>query len=410
MSNFKKVFLGNSPQLDAFGRLRVSSPQTLFDGSHEYVIGPECWEQQVNGAGTISFNANGAKAVLANGGGTIGDYAKLQTREYWRYQPGKSQFVLCTLVAGTPTANVEKIIGYGDERNGVFLVQDGTNGWMVRIRSYVTGSAVDTDIAQADWSEDKLNGLTPSGIDIDPTLIQIFWLDLEWLAAGTVRFGFVIDGEFVVAHKQNHANQIDTVYMSTANLPFHAQILNTGAASADSFDQICVSVMSEGGLDLGRLRPYGWRRAAAVSAGTGGAFGIGLRLAATYGGVPNHSIAFPTGIAVTNTGNAGVAWELWGGYDFSITPAPSAWAAVGNTSKCEYIVGSPGSWANGRILDFGFVTASGVQKGEVTQNIRARVPLTNSIDHSTPTEVALILTSLTGTQSCYCGILWDEFG
>jgi hypothetical protein len=69
---------------------------------------------------------------------------------------------------------------------------------------------------------------------------------------GNVRTGFVINGEFIVCHTFQHANQPGntTVYMTTATLNPRYEITNTGATSGVStMKQICSTVISEGGYN-----------------------------------------------------------------------------------------------------------------------------------------------------------------
>jgi hypothetical protein len=68
---------------------------------------------------------------------------------------------------------------------------------------------------------------------------------------GNVRAGFVINGQFIVCHTFQHANQAGNirVYMTTATLNPRYEITNTGATSgATTMKQICSTVISEGGF------------------------------------------------------------------------------------------------------------------------------------------------------------------
>lgn len=75
--------------------------------------------------------------------------------------------------------------------------------------------------------------------------------EYEWLGVGCVRVGFANEnGNFHIAHIFNHANVLDSVYMTTASLPVRYEILNTGiTTSASTMKQICVSVQSNGGYE-----------------------------------------------------------------------------------------------------------------------------------------------------------------
>jgi len=74
-------------------------------------------------------------------------------------------------------------------------------------------------------------------------------MDFEWLGVGSVRCGFIIDGQYIVCHTFNTANTYGTtVYMTTAILPVRYEITSTAAVAA-SLTQICCSVVSEGGFE-----------------------------------------------------------------------------------------------------------------------------------------------------------------
>ena len=52
------MFLGDSPAVDSFGRLRVSMPTYVFDGQLTYDLAPLIYEQSTTGSGaTITLNA-----------------------------------------------------------------------------------------------------------------------------------------------------------------------------------------------------------------------------------------------------------------------------------------------------------------------------------------------------------------
>ena len=51
------ISYANSPNIDAFGRLRVSTPFTLFDSSHRFDDN-DLWATSTATGGTAVFNAN----------------------------------------------------------------------------------------------------------------------------------------------------------------------------------------------------------------------------------------------------------------------------------------------------------------------------------------------------------------
>ncbi len=228
---------------DAFGRLRVSNPYTLFDGGLRYFDNTYKWDQVDTGAVSSSFLPNESSILMnATGAGS----AIRQTKQVFSYQPGKSLLVLLTFVMNTPTAGVTQRAGYFGAENGVYFEVAGTTKNLV-IRKYTSGSVDDTTekFAQASWNGDKLDGTGASGITLDVTKAQIFWTDIEWLGVGTVRCGFVVNGQFIVCHSFHHANILNKVYMTSATLPLRYELISTGPAA--TMRAICSTVMSEGG-------------------------------------------------------------------------------------------------------------------------------------------------------------------
>ena len=231
--------------LDAFGRARFSQPYTLFDSQNRYAKNDLFSESTATG-GNVSYDAN-ASTVELNVTATNGSEVVRQTYRSFSYQPGKGLLVMNTFVMPTANANQRIRIGYFNTENGVFLEREGTAVYITR-RTYVTGTAIDTRVAQADWNGDKLNGTGASGYTLDLTKAQIFWEDFEWLGVGSVRCGFVINGETIICHTFQNANNLNTVYMTTAILPVRYEIENTGTSSA-TLKQICSTVISEGGYE-----------------------------------------------------------------------------------------------------------------------------------------------------------------
>jgi hypothetical protein len=238
--------------LDAFGRLRVSEPYTLFDSQNLYIDGDQ-FSNITSNSGSVTYvpaeSSFNLAVTTANGSSVI-----RQARTTQAYQPGKSLLTMNTFAMAELTAGCRQRIGYFTSANGVYFEADGATLYLV-IRSSASGALVEERIAQADWNTNTLKAATspnPSGYILDPTLVQIFWNDIEWLGVGTVRAGFVINGEFVVCHRFNHANQTGNtrVYMTTATLNPRYEITNTaGIAGARTLKQICSTVISEGGYN-----------------------------------------------------------------------------------------------------------------------------------------------------------------
>ena len=233
-------------ETDAFGRLRVGNPFTLFDSQNRYQKDNQFDESTVNGA-SITYDAN-TSTVLMSADTTSGSKAVRQTYRVFPYQPGKSLLVLATFVMAAGQTNLRQRVGYFNTDNGVFFQKTNSTNQFV-LRSNVTGTPSDTrTVDQADWNGDKLDGTGDSGITLDTTKAQILFMDFEWLGVGSVRCGFVIDGQFIICHTFQNANSISNVYMTTAILPVRYEIEATAAiATGATMKQICSTVISEGG-------------------------------------------------------------------------------------------------------------------------------------------------------------------
>lgn len=281
-------------QLDAFGRHRVSNPYTLFDSQNRYVADSQFSSSTATG-GTATHVANTASVNMAVTTSSGSEVIR-QSKRVFAYQPGKSLLVLATFVMATPKTNLRQRVGYFNENNGIIFQVDNTTKSFI-IRTYTGGSASDArKIDQANWNGDKLDGTGPSGITLDVEKTQIFFTDMEWLGVGTVRVGFIINGQYIVCHTFDNANLQTNVYMQTALLPVRYEITNTGAiASSSTMKQICSSVISEGGY--GELsRTYVARRAVKVNIGTTIYPIVSIRLNASYLGaivIPSNIQFFP---------------------------------------------------------------------------------------------------------------------
>jgi len=235
-----EISFANTPNIDAFGRLRVSQPFTLFDSNHRFDDN-ELWSTATATSGTATFNSAQGLVDLAVTAASGSEVVR-ETTKVFAYQPGKSLLILSTFVMSAAKTNLRQRIGYYGAANGYYLEQNGTTVSFVE-RTSVSGALVNTAIAKASWNVDKMDGTGPSGITLDLTKAQILFMDLEWLGVGTVRMGFVIDGNFYVCHKFHHANLIASTYITTASLPIRYEITNTGATSgASTLKQICSSV------------------------------------------------------------------------------------------------------------------------------------------------------------------------
>lgn len=335
--------------VDAFGRLRSSQPVTIFDSQNRYQQN-SYFDTALTGGGTTTYLTN-ESTVRFDVGTASGDSVVRQTFRTFIYQPGKSLLTMSTLVMNTPKVNLRQRVGFFSTQNGVYLEQDGLTTYMV-LRSYVTGSVVNTRIAQADWNGDKLNGTGDSGVTLDVSKSQIFWQDFEWLGVGNVRCGFIIDGTFIVAHTFKNANSIPNVYMTTAILPIRYELENTGVtASSSLLKQICSTVISEGGYEKKVLLNTAAMTAVNGSVSTSYVPLVSIRLATGRGG----AVVIPDGYSILPISTASTTFQAVLVKNPTLT-GPTSWGAT-TSNNVQYDVASTG-FTGGTIVESVFVVAS----------------------------------------------------
>jgi hypothetical protein len=295
-------------------------------------------------------------------------------------------------------------VGYYGAENGYYLEQNDSTVSFVE-RTSVSGALVNTPIAQASWNVDPMNGTGPSGITLDLTKAQILFMDLEWLGVGTVRIGFVIDGNFYVCHKFQHANIISSTYITTASLPLRYEITNTGATSgASTLKQICSTVLSEGGYELtGLQQAIGIPINSPRTLGTAGTFYpvISLRLKTTR----LDGIAILSALSAMPITTGHYNWQLIA----TGTTTGGTWVSAGTNSSVEYnITGT--TFAGGRILASGFFNASnqGSSQIDLLKEALFKFQLERNGLTATPFELTLVIASDSASDTVVASLDWEE--
>ena len=303
----------NAATSDAFGRLRIAEPVTLFDSKQLHDNLPLMYDdQEVSGGGTSSTHSTARASTTIGVSATTAGKRVRQTFRRFNYQPGKSQLIFLTAVMGGQGDGIRAEIGIMDDNNGLyFWSEGGVIG--VDIRSKVSGSVVDTETPQSAWHEDRMNGAgdsgrNPSAYKINPDKAQILVIDYEWLGVGTVRFGFVINGEIIYVHKQHHANLSTGVYMSTPNLPIRYSIANDGTGAAATLEHICTTVIAEGGMQEVGKQIYVSTQGVHLDANAADSLyaAIGVRLKSTH----LDSSIFLDNVSMMSEGNQDFEWVI----------------------------------------------------------------------------------------------------
>ena len=276
------------------------------------------------------------------------------------------------------TSNVRKRIGLFDAENGFFFEQDGTNIKVVR-RTKTSGTVVDNVINQADWNLDKLDGTGASGITLDSSKDNLYILDYQWLGAGRIRFGFDFGGQISYFHEIKHANANTVPFTVTGDLPFRAEIFNTGTAAAETtFDFTCMAIASEGGFNpLGTPIAVQNTTRRTVTAANGPFPIISIRPRTTFNGITNRGIVIPKSYTLMSE-DATVRYQII--LNGSLTGA--AWVDANTThSILEYDI-SATAISGGLPIDSGFITGLKDKKesGNVNEELMSKLVLTNHLE------------------------------
>lgn len=260
--NFSEEFA-----LDAFGKLRVTTPTTLLDirfpsqsnGTTNFLNNTLLVCSNVSGSYSAS-QSNSQLVITGNGNG----WYISQSRKFCSYQPGKSLlFMASGIICPSNSTFTTYIPGYtgriGYYSNNVFI--SGTsytvpyNGLYYEYGSSgisicLANNGVITTYPQSSWNLDTMNGLGPSGLNLDFKNTQLFVMDLEWLGVGRVRFGFYAYGKIQYCHQITNINALKNPYTGNINLPIRYELIGTGSPATQAYMlQICATVISEGGYN-----------------------------------------------------------------------------------------------------------------------------------------------------------------
>ena len=392
-----------STNFDAFGRMRTSSPLTLFDSSHRYADNG-LWSTASGVSGSGSFNQNEGLMEL-NVTNASGSFVTRETAKVFAYQPGKSLLNLNTFVMSPAKTNLRQRVGYFGVDNGMYLeLVDSTLNFVER--SLVDGTPVtETRVPQSAWNGDKLDGTGVSGFTLDITKAQILWMDFEWLGVGSVRTGFVINGKFILCHTFHHANIIDSTYITTASLPLRYEIANTAATSgASKLKQICSTVISEGGYELrGLQQAVGTVITAPKALATAGTFYpvVSIRLKSTR----LDSIVILTALSLMGVATGIYKWQVIA----SGTTSGGTWTDAGVNSSVEYKLDGTGI-SGGRVLASGYFTSNtqGATSIDILGAALFKFQLERNSFTSTPYELTLAITASTNTEVVHGSMDWEE--
>ncbi|HDY89997.1 MAG TPA: hypothetical protein ENH82_17985 [bacterium] len=217
----------------AFGESLVGQLHPIFQGSFEYTVDNTDLNTNtsVNG-GTITQAS--AMAVLSTWT-TTASTQLLQTKQHAKYRAGLGAVNRFTMLSPLSLAGTEQYIGLADEvgssaafKNGYMIGFDGTTFGYHRFQNDVKITK-----ALADW-DDPLDGEGASGMTIDHTKLNVFFVQFKYLGGGAIKIWIEDEatGKEIVVHTEKYANLNTSPSVHNPNF-FHTMWVNNGSTTTD---------------------------------------------------------------------------------------------------------------------------------------------------------------------------------
>lgn len=422
-----KVMFADSADKDAFYRLRVSQPKTLYEGYTIHDANPIYFDSDLTSGAAISGPGNDASMLLTvNAGATLDAYAARQSHFYVHVQPGKSLVAYFSFCFGLSTAGIVKRIGLYDVDNtnanvplvGVLLEQstDGLAWWVYK------GDGTTQNVSQSAWNVDPLDGSGASGVNINPETNLLGFVDLDSMGVGRVRVGFFVNGVPLICHAFTHTT-FTQPYVRTLDLPIRGEIRRTVAelTASSTMRFICCTMMSEGGVQpVGVARTL---RSLSVSINNNAIESlIAIRLMPFYSRAQIIPLAVELASDIGGNATAYFRTYLWRPSSGAIvaelfSPVSSGLIPGGSGSMCEYTTSSAlysimegdvsGNNAVCILLDESSITS--IAKSNLQFVSRSLVLAQSSVDRSNTDILLVAVNNTTPNSRAFTAMLsWRE--
>lgn len=200
-----------APQLSSFDSLHVNDAKLLaqydftksalnseFVNSQEG-LGRKTWEPDI-----------GAIKMTCSGDATTLDRVTSTSNIWHPFVPGSG--ILFVFAARADSVNTGVIRNWGafDATDGYFFQQNGTKLRVVHRYTLDGAATANMVMDQSVWNRDTLDGsgstANPSGMNLDITKINLYWVDYQFHGGGRVRWGVFFNGERIVCHEMRHGN------------------------------------------------------------------------------------------------------------------------------------------------------------------------------------------------------------
>lgn len=247
-----KEFTFPQSKQDAFGNHIFVQPTIVFsthfsNSDHSDFL----WNKEEMNGGTVIHDPDSSSMLLSTST-TYGSKAEYQTYRCLQYVGGQGLEYVMSSVFVEPKVNQVQRLGMksNDDSDGIYFECD-ENGMSVVCKGVITEK-----ILRDDW-DDPLNGLGPSGINLDFTKGNIFIIHYQWLGYGDIEFAVELGNEVVKCHTIKHHGKLDRPYTQSPSFHGFANIENIGTVdSVSTFRMGCFSIRAFGGALMGSNTIY----------------------------------------------------------------------------------------------------------------------------------------------------------
>ena len=219
--------------LTAFGDMRVAELTPVLQVSFEYTVtNAEIGVVEVTNTGTVT---QADAMCVVNTGATTGSTADWETKRNAKYRAGLGGLARFTALFTTGVAGTEQMVGLADttgttatHENGYAVGYDGATFSFLRFQNDALLA-----VPQSSW-DDPMDGTGASGMTLDPTKLNVYFIEFQYLGAGAITLWIESDttGVMLKAHTLPYAN-LNTV-PSVYNPNFHLMVYaENGATTAN---------------------------------------------------------------------------------------------------------------------------------------------------------------------------------
>lgn len=388
----------DNPQQDAFGHTRVTSPTQLMAIRQDHDAWRSLELAEVTNEGSeanISWKKGRSSTFLKVV--NEGDFSILQSLRYAVYRAGKSQKAVVT---STPHATPIRA------------------AFVKRSNATADGSAPDPE----DPPKESRQSIRIRDIRAFMNN-QVALTDWSWLGVGSARHAHLGDeGVFKYLTRYLSAGRERGVYMLTPDLPIRWEIRHLGdrvitragafddyngifqeltfPAAETTFEAICASVDSEGGIEEYR-HTRSWNTETAKTVGTAWTPIMGLRLNPLY---PRKTVGIRR-ISLSPTSSSDIIWRLVVNPTIAEGGVEPSFQSL-NGSIAQYDVAATGVPSGGVVV----ASEESVSGSAVNLDIANALTLTSSYDGSVQYPWYLIAKKISGgTTGVLASLTWEEY-